>query len=166
MKAKKGRVLVDLDGVWADFEKACAASGLPPEEFKLRPGAYRHLEEIAGASDTISWLEAVGYEVHIATKIPTHNPFAATEKLLWVAERKPHLLKRTIITPHKGMLGGRRDFLIDDRPHKAHCSEFEGTLLHFGPQGAYPTWDAIRAYFTALESLESAASPDAQRASQ
>jgi len=139
-----------MDGVLADFEKARVASGLPADEFKLQLGAYRHLDELEGAMDALSWLEASGYDVFIATKIPTHAPNAATEKLLWIEERKPHLLRKTIITPHKGLLGEAGDFLIDDRPHKAHCDEFAGTFLHFGPLGAYRTWADILAFFKGL----------------
>ena len=139
-----------MDGVLADFEKARIASGLPAEEYKLQPGAYRHLDELEGAMEALSWLETLGYDVYIATKIPTHAPNAATGKLLWLEERKPHLLRKTIITPHKGTLGEAGDFLIDDRPHKAHCDEFAGTLLHFGPLGDYRGWADIRAFFQGL----------------
>lgn len=147
---RRPKVFVDMDGVLADFEKARIASGLPADEFKLQLGAYRHLEELEGAMEALSWLESAGYDVFIATKIPTHAPNAATEKLRWIEERKPHLLRKTIITPHKGLLGEEGDFLIDDRPHKAHCDEFAGTLLHFGPQGVYRTWAGIRTFFQGL----------------
>jgi 5'(3')-deoxyribonucleotidase len=157
MKKRNRKIFVDLDGVAADFDKGCADSGLPPEEFKLQRGAYRQLAEVAGAMETLSWLEALGYDVFIATKIPHHNPYAATEKLLWLGERKPHLLKKCIITPHKGLLGDEHDYLIDDRPHKAHCDEFAGTLLHFGAGGTYRTWAAIREYFLGLETPETTA---------
>ena len=143
------KIFVDMDGVWADFEKAQIASGLPSDEYKLQRGAYRHLEEIEGASAGIDFLLSRSFEVFIATKIPTENPYAATEKLLWIQERKPELLERAIITPHKGLLGTKGDFLIDDRPHKANCREFEGKLMTFGKEGAFPDWTSVRAYILA-----------------
>lgn len=147
VKKKRPKIFVDMDGVWADFEKAQIASGLPPDEYKLLQGAYRHLEEIEGASDGIDYLLSLPVEVYLASKIPDENPYAATEKLLWVRERKPQLLERAIITPHKGLLGGPRDFLIDDRPHMANCREFEGKLLTFGRDGEYSNWSDICDYF-------------------
>lgn len=137
------RVFVDLDGVTADFASARDASGQPSEVFKLMAGSYRNLqpypEAIAGIRTLISW----GFDVWIATKIPNDNPYAATEKLLWVKEHLPELYKSVIITPNKGTLGTERDFLIDDRPHKAHCSEFQGTLLTYGHQNEFQSWNQI-----------------------
>lgn len=149
VKRKRPKIFVDMDGVWADFEKAQLESGLPTEEYKLRLGAYRHLEEIEGASDGIDFLLSLPVDVFIATKIPTDAPNAASEKLLWIQERKPQLLESAIITPHKGLLGTTGDFLIDDRPHKASCREFEGKLMTFGPEGEYRHWGEICDYFLA-----------------
>ena len=147
---KKRKVFVDMDGVVADFDSGRVVSKLPSEQFKLQKHSYRHLAEIPLGLESLDWLESKGLDVFMATKIPTHNPYAATDKLLWLQERRPELLKKTIITPHKGLLGGKHDFLIDDRPHKAHCEEFEGTLLTFGPQNEFADWLAIRAYFEEL----------------
>ena len=141
------KIFVDMDGVWADFEKARHASGLPADQFKLTRHAYRHLEEMPGAKEGLDFLLTLPAEVFIATKIPTHNPYAATDKLLWVEERRPQLMTHVIVTPHKGLLGTNSDYLIDDRPHKANCREFEGTLLTFGEDGHYPDWNAVRAFF-------------------
>jgi hypothetical protein len=165
VKRKRPKIFVDMDGVWADFEKAQVASGLPTDEYKLRLGAYRHLEEIECASDGIDFLLSLPVDVFIATKIPTDAPNAATEKLLWIQERKPQLLERAIITPHKGLLGTTGDFLIDDRPHKANCREFEGTLMTFGPEGTYRNWDSICAYFYAWSMIPESSWEDCLRES-
>jgi hypothetical protein len=165
VKRKRTKIFVDMDGVWADFEKAQIASGLSADEYKLRQGAYRHLDEIPGASAGIDFLLSLSVEVFIATKIPTRNPYSATEKLLWIEERKPQLLERAIITPHKGLLGTTGDFLIDDRPHKANCREFEGTLMTFGPEGAYRNWDSICAYFLAWSMIPESSWEDCLRES-
>jgi hypothetical protein len=149
LAASLPKIFVDMDGVWADFERARIASGLPADQFKLERDAYRYLEEIEGAEEGMNFLLSLEAEVFIATKIPTHNPYAATEKLLWVEERRPELMTHVIVTPHKGLLGAEGDYLIDDRPHKANCHEFEGTILTFGPEGAFPDWLAIRSFFEA-----------------
>lgn len=149
------KVFVDQDQVMADFDAARIASGLSVDDFKLTRGSYRNLPEIEGALEAIDWLESRGFDVFVATKIPTHNPYAAIEKLLWIQERRPHLLKKTIITPHKGLLGCQYDTLIDDRPHKAHCREFEGTLLTFGPGNEYTNWAAIRGFLDNIEPVVS-----------
>jgi 5'(3')-deoxyribonucleotidase len=141
------KLFLDMDGVWADFEKARKASALPADEFKLLRHAYRHLDEMPGAKEGMDFLMTLPVEIFIATKIPTDNPYAATDKLLWVEERRPELLDHVIITPHKGLLGDKHDFLLDDRPYKAHCREFEGTLLTFGEEGRFPDWTAVRRYF-------------------
>lgn len=137
------RVFIDLDGVTADFGTARDDSGHPSEIFKLLPGSYRNLKPLPGAIEAIRVLIARGFDVWIATKIPHDNPYAASEKLFWVKEYLPELFKSVIITPNKGTLGTSRDFLIDDRPHKAHISEFVGTLLTFGPRNEYQTWDQV-----------------------
>jgi 5'(3')-deoxyribonucleotidase len=137
------RVFVDLDGVTADFGSCRDKSGLTSEEFKLRPGAYRNLKPLPHAIDSIRILIAHGFDVWIATKIPHDNPYAAAEKLFWVQEHIPELFKSVIITPNKGTLGTQRDFLIDDRPHKAHIEEFAGTLLTYGHQNEYQSWAQV-----------------------
>lgn len=135
----------DLDGVGADFAAGRDASGLPSSEFKLIPGVYRDLKPYPGFADNLLSLIADGWDVWIATKIPDDNPGAATEKLLWVNEHIPFMRKSTIITPNKGTLGNEMDFLLDDRPHKAHCMEFKGTLLTYGFENKYLTWGAVLA---------------------
>jgi hypothetical protein len=163
LAASRPKIFVDMDGVWADFENGQIASGLPTDEYKLRQGAYRHLDEIPGASEGIDFLLSLPVDVFIATKIPTHAPHAASEKLLWIQERKPQLLERAIITPHKGLLGGKLDYLIDDRPHKASCRDFEGTLMTFGPEGTYRNWDSICAYFLAWSMIPESSWEDCLR---
>lgn len=134
----------DLDGVGANFAKARDAMGISSLEFKLLPGVYRNLEPYPGYVEFIRELVDIGWDVWIATKIPNDNPGAATEKLLWVAEHLPFLRKSVIITPNKGTLGGPMDFLWDDRPHKAHCEDFVGTLLRYSHENEYKTIAQVR----------------------
>ena len=130
-------IYVDMDGVIADFEKAMNEKGMAPKEFKMLRNTYMVLEVVPGARKGIKALQEMGYEIHIATKIPDDNPYAATEKLLWLRKHFPDLAVNVTITPNKGQLGNSKDFLIDDRIHKAKVSDFAGTVLHFGTEGKY-----------------------------
>lgn len=133
----------DLDGVGANFAKLRDEMGLTSKEFKVIPGVYRKLEPYPGFANYLETLISWGFDVWIATKIPDENPHAATEKLLWINEHVPFLQKSVIITPNKGTLGDEEDFLLDDRPHKAHCDEFKGQLLTYGPGNEYVSWDQV-----------------------
>jgi 5'(3')-deoxyribonucleotidase len=132
------RIYVDMDGVIADFE--ANLKGRNPKSVKLKPGTYIRLDPIEGAIEAVRKLIAAGHNVWIATKTPTHNLLADSEKKHWINEYIPELLDKTIITPDKGCLRG--DVLIDDRPHKANCESFEGTFIHFGSE-EFPTWNEV-----------------------
>lgn len=132
------RIYVDMDGVIADFEEHLL--GRNPKVIKLLPGTYISLKPIIGAIEAVRMLIEAGHDVYLATKIPTHNVLAATEKLHWINQYFPEMIAKTIITPDKGCLRG--DILIDDRKHKANCENFEGTFIHFGTE-EFPSWDVV-----------------------
>ena len=134
------RVFIDMDGVIVDFDAFKAASGLSGDEVKQLPGAYLEMNPIPGAIAAVRSLIGMGYEVWIATKPPTGVPYAYSDKVSWILQYLPELKRRIIITHDKGLLGDRDDFLIDDRPHKANCEAFAGTLIRFG-RGI--TWDDV-----------------------
>lgn len=125
------RVFVDMDGVIVDFDAYKTAHGLTGEEVKRQPGAYLAMPAIPGAVEAVRSVIGMGFEVWIATKPPTGIPYAYSDKAAWVLQHLPELKRRIIITHDKGLLGGVGDFLCDDRPHKANCEQFEGTLLRF-----------------------------------
>lgn len=135
---QKARVFVDMDGVIVDFDAFKAASGLSGDEVKELPGAYLEMSPIPGALEAVRSLIGMGYEVWIATKPPTGIPYAYADKVSWVLQYLPELKRRIIITHDKGLLGGPRDYLIDDRPHKANCERFAGTLIRFGRGVGWP----------------------------
>lgn len=141
------RIYLDMDGVMADFDRHMLEKNLSGAELKMIAGAYRALPPYEGAIEGIRHLEDMGFEVYIATKIPGDNPAAASEKIYWLQEHVPSLMKKVIITPDKGCIGGERDYLVDDRPHKANVENFRGTVVHFGPKGAIKDWASLRAFF-------------------
>jgi len=125
------RVFVDMDGVIVDFDAFKNARGLTGEQVKCMPGAYLDMPAIPGAIAAVRSLIGMGYEVWIATKPPTGVPYAYADKAAWVLRYLPELKRRIIITHDKGLLGSDDDVLIDDRPHKANCERFAGTLIRF-----------------------------------
>lgn len=129
---QRPRVFVDMDGVIVDFDGFKAASGLSGDEIKRLPGAYLEMRPMPGAIEAVRSLIGMGYEVWIATKPPTGVPHAYADKAAWVLQYLPELKRRIILTHDKGLLGTAEDFLIDDRPHKANCERFAGTLVRFG----------------------------------
>jgi 5'(3')-deoxyribonucleotidase len=131
MSVPKVRVFVDMDGVLADFEKLKVSMGVTGDEMKKLPGAFAKLEPIPGALEGVRSLIGMGFEVWIATKPPTGIPHAYAEKADWILRHLPELKRNIILTHNKGLLGCSRDYLIDDRPHKAFCQEFRGKLIPF-----------------------------------
>ncbi len=125
------RVFVDMDGVIVDFNAYAEANGLTGDEVKKQRGAYLAMPPIAGATEGVRSLIGMGYAVWIATKPPTGISWAYADKAAWVFLNLPELKRRIIMTHNKGLLGDKGDFLIDDRPHKANCELFAGTLLPF-----------------------------------
>lgn len=125
------RIYVDMDGTIADFEKAAADNDMEPAHFKRVAGAFSQLEPIRGALSALPYLDTVGIQVFILTKIPAANPYAALEKLLWVRKHFPEFADRVIISPDKGAVGTPRDFLVDDHPEWANAHNFPGKIIKF-----------------------------------
>lgn len=125
------RVFVDMDGVIVDFDAFKQAHRLTGEQVKKMVGAYRMMPPIDGAIEAVRSVIGMGYEVWLATKPPTGIPHAYADKVSWALEYLPELRRRIIITHDKGLLGDAGDYLCDDRPHKANCEAFAGTLLRF-----------------------------------
>ena len=132
--AFKPRVFLDMDGVIVDFEGHMAETGKTGDELKATVGAYAAMKPRPGALEAVRSVIGMGYEVFIATKPPTGVAHAYAGKVEWVLEHLPELKRRIIVTHNKGLLGQKGDFLVDDRPHKADCTSFAGTLISFGPK--------------------------------
>lgn len=145
------KAFFDMDGFQVDFDGGRRASGHPADVFKLTPGAYRRLQPYPGLIDFLTKVIYLGWDVWNATKIPTDNPYAAAEKLFWIEEHTPWMIASTIITPNKGCLGDETSVLVDDRPHKAMCSEFKGSLLTYGFDNEYKSFDDLLERFFRVE---------------
>ena len=125
------RVYIDLDGTLADFEASYKRHGHEPAIYKKLAGAYYQLDPIQGAIEAVDALSRMGLHTWILSKLPSENPYSATEKLLWVRRHLPSLADRVILSPDKGCVGSAGDFLIDDRPDWANADAFRGTVIAF-----------------------------------
>ncbi len=125
------RIFIDMDGVIVDFDEFKTRHNLTGDEVKKQRGAYLGMSPMPGAIDAVYSLIGMGFEVWIATKPPTGVAYAYSDKAAWIFEYLPELKRRIVITHDKGFLGDRGDYLIDDRPHKANCDQFAGSLLVF-----------------------------------
>ena len=137
-------VFLDSDGPIADFDKALVADGRPVEIFKHTPGAYLWLGITPGAEEALHFLhmmdDADTLRVWILTKTPSNCPYAYTEKVLWYRRHFPWLENRVILTHDKHIMGGPRDFLLDDRPHKANADKFKGNFCYFDVLEPLRSW--------------------------
>jgi 5'(3')-deoxyribonucleotidase len=146
------RIYVDLDGVGADFERAMIEKNMTANQLKVTPGAYVNLHPMPGAVDGISELLDEGYFVMLLTKIPSENAYSASEKILWTNKHLPAVKDHIIITPDKGCVGTKRDFLIDDHPEWANAHNFPGTVIKFGGErvsgmGFASDWSKVVKFF-------------------
>lgn len=138
-----------MDGVIVDFDSYRKKMDATGDMIKAQVGAYANMDPLPGALDAVRSVIGMGYDVWIATKPPTGIAFAYADKAQWIFDHLPELKRKIIVTHDKGLLGNKRDFLIDDRPHKANCETFAGALLHFG--GDDPdalTWPTILRFLT------------------
>lgn len=137
-------IFLDSDGPIADFDKALKASGSDTEDFKFWPGVYLWLETTHGAENSLNLLKTSDdldlLRVWVLTKTPSHSPYAYTEKVLWYRKNFPWLEDRVILTHDKSLLGTEKDFLLDDRPHKANADKFRGTFVYFDPIHPVQSW--------------------------
>ena len=156
MKNKK-IILVDMDGVLADYEKAFLDQYrtkfplhfyIPQEERKQffihqeypeelsedirsissAPGFFQHLPLLKGAKEAVLEMDELGHDVFICTSPINRYKNCVAEKYLWVAKQFGHeWTKKIVMTKDKTLIYG--DLLIDDKP--AH----EGVRI--------PTWEHV-----------------------
>lgn len=154
------KILVDMDGVIADFERGVL------DEFKRRhpdkpfiplekrttfyvkdqypielrpliediqnaPGLYRSLKPISGGLESLREMSEEGHDVFICTSPLTNYKNCVLEKYEWVDE---HLgigwVRRMILTKDKTLVKG--EFLIDDRPDVIGAAVPEWEHILFG----------------------------------
>lgn len=139
------RILVDMDGVIADWGRAYgasldrfgeAAAGIPrhrdqrtfnlndgrtPEEkamiaqVMVEPGFYSRLDLIPGAVRALKTMVKEGHDVRIVTSPWVSNPTCASDKLNWIVDRYGSHWGPRVIITADKTLV-QGDVLIDDKP--------------------------------------------------
>jgi hypothetical protein len=132
------RIFIDMDGVIVDFGGYAQNLGLTGDDTKRQLGAYLRMEPMPGAIKAIRSLIELGFEVWVASKPPTGVALAYSDKAAWIFQHLPELRCNLILTHDKGLLGDGGDYLIDDRPDKANCEKFVGTLIVFREGNRWP----------------------------
>lgn len=137
-------ILVDMDGVLADFEERFFEAWkkkfpqhlyIPPEKRKTflltdtypnglekdiknifsTPGFFLNLKLIPGGKEALQKMQALGHEVLICTSPISRYENCVLEKYHWVAKNLGfEWTKRMIVTKDKTLVSG--DILIDDKP--------------------------------------------------
>lgn len=138
-------VLIDMDGVLADFDKRRSeleSKGIKGEFLFKHPDAYDDLDPIEGAIDAWNKLQDK-YETYILSTPPWSNPKGWSDKRIWVEKYLGRTAKKKLILGHhKGLVKG--DYLIDDRIANG-VADFGGKHIHFGI-GKFKNWDSVLEY--------------------
>jgi len=138
----KKTVFLDMDNVIANFDGALAAVIWDPPEMFV-PGFFRNLKVMPGAKEGVqALLNNPKLNVYIGTKHTTATDYSPSEKVGWVREHFPKLLKKMCIVTDKLLLRG--DYLIDD---DLRWKDFDGHFIHFDKTKPEEEWQRIAKYF-------------------
>lgn len=148
----KETLLVDMDGVVADFETSMnefsQKMGVTPKEFSDRKlyrdiqGFYLNLGVIDGAQDAIKELDKK-YDLIFVSAPSWGNIHCPTEKRIWIDKHFGEVAhKKMDLSFHKGHYFGH--YLIDDRT-KYGAKDFIGEHIMFGTD-PFKTWKEVTDY--------------------
>lgn len=134
-------VFLDMDGVMADFEAALPAGfGWDPPEMFV-PGFFRNLPVMAGAKEAIAALMAdPTLDVYVGSKHTSKVTTCASEKMEWIKEHFPPLLRKVVLVCDKGLLRG--DVLVDDDLERWK-GKFDGKFIHFDQRKPRESWERV-----------------------
>lgn len=135
---KKKIVFLDMDGVLADFDGSVSVHIQDPPEMFIS-GFFRNLKVLPGAKEGVqALLNHPKLKVYIGTKHTTKTDYSPSEKVGWVREHFPELLKRMCIVTDKNLLKG--DYLIDD---DTRWKTFDGEFIHFDKNRPEEEWKRV-----------------------
>lgn len=133
-------VFLDMDGVLADFDGAIINKVWDPPEMFV-PGFFRNLAVHDGAKEAVAALLAnENLEIYIGSKMTSKALNCATEKMEWIAEHFPALLRQMCLVCDKKLLRG--DVLVDDDMERWGQS-FDGQFIHFDRNNPRQSWEAV-----------------------
>lgn len=165
------RVLVDMDGVLADFDAPVwdiirdenwridipgrdaqvhhyVTEHMPDEWTKRllrkridRHSFFRELPEIPGAVEGLRGLLDAGLDIWICTKPLESNLNCRDDKAHWVRRRWPELEQKLIFAPDKSMVKG--DILLDDatKPEWAEIADWNPVMFSQPYNGPGTQWE-------------------------
>lgn len=136
-------LFLDMDGVLADFDGSIVNHIEDPPEMFV-PGFFRNLAVMPGAKEAVTRIMAdERFDVYIGSKVTSKATNCATEKMEWIAEHFPSLLKRMMLVCDKRLLRG--DILIDDDLERwGHV--FNGKFIHFDRKNSAESWKWVIEY--------------------
>lgn len=141
-----------MDGVLADFDGAIT-SGVeqdPPEMFEL--GFFRNLKVMEGSKEAIAQILAnPNFEVYIGSKMTSKATNCASEKMEWIKEHFPALLKRMVLVCDKKLLRGH--ILIDDDLER-WGNAFDGWFIHFKRDTPKQSWENVVQFLKVYEEAQ------------
>jgi hypothetical protein len=144
-KSKKKILMIDMDGVIADYE--AIAKDFPDKEDRHHKGFFLKLPVIEGAREAITQL-AEHYDIYFLSTAPWSNIHAGSEKRIWLDHHFGEwAYKRLILTHYKNLVMG--DYLIDDRT-KNGAAQFTGEHILFGSRN-FPDWETVLRYLLPKE---------------
>lgn len=127
------RILIDMDGVLADFVGKAEKLGLTLDQAELTEGFFLNLPVIKDALWGVLELDRMGHDLYVCTTAPWDNPSAWMEKRIWIEKVFGDIFnRRLIMTHHKWMV--EADILIDDRETNSTLN-FKGDWYWFGQNG-------------------------------
>lgn len=133
-------VYLDMDGVLADFDAAITNHVPDPPEMFV-PGFFRNLAVMDGAKEGVAALLAnKNLEVYIGSKATSKATNCATEKMEWIKEHFPALLRHMVLVCDKKLLRG--DVLVDD-DIKRWGHKFQGQFIHFDRENPKKSWENV-----------------------
>ena len=137
---QKRIIYLDIDGVLADFDGAIINHIEDPPEMFV-PGFFRNLAVMDGAKDGVRiLLSNPNLDVYIGSKMTSKATNCATEKMEWIREHFPPLLRRMVLVCDKGLLRGH--VLVDDDA-KRWKKKFKGKFIHFDRNNPADSWRSV-----------------------
>src|ERR1700677_2452770 len=136
----KKTVFLDMDGVLADFDGALINHIEDPPEMFV-PGFFRNLTVMEGAKEGVRiLLSNPNLDIYIGSKMTSKATNCATEKMEWIREHFPELLRRMVLVCAKSLLRGH--VLVDDDAPRWK-KKFKGKFIHFDKHNPADAWRAV-----------------------
>lgn len=152
MKAKKEKpkLFIDMDDTTAQFigDKRLNHVTIIHTHFDYPEmhieGFFRELDPMPNAIESVRKLIASEkFDIYILSVPLATSPGSYFEKVEWIKEHIPELLKKIVFTQDKGLIRG--DYLVDDSlAWKDKWEKNGGKFIHFNPRkNPVEQWDKI-----------------------